>query len=216
MIQITQPGILRLGVLASGRGSNFDAICAAIDRGDLQARIEVLISDKADAAALEKATKRGISACFIDPNAFSDRQSYEGEVASLLREAGAEIVVLAGYMRLVGQVMLQNYRWRILNIHPALLPSFTGLHAQKQAVEYGVKFSGCTVHMVDEGMDTGPIIQQAVVPVYHYDDEDSLAARILEQEHKLYWQSLQLFAQGRVYLDGRKVIIGDENKEEMA
>lgn len=216
MIQITQPGILRLGVLASGRGSNFDAICSAIDRGDLQARIEVLISDKADAAVLEKASKRGISARFIDPKAFADRQSYEGEVVSILREAEAEMVVLAGYMRLVGQVMLQNYRWRILNIHPALLPSFTGLHAQKQAVEYGVKFSGCTVHMVDEGMDTGPIIQQAVVPVFIYDDEDSLAARILEQEHKLYWQSLQLFAQGRVYLDGRKVIVRDENKEEMA
>lgn len=216
MIQITQPGIIRLGVLASGRGSNFDAICAAIDRGDLQAQIEILISDKADAAALEKASKRGISARFIDPKSFAERQDYEGEVVSALRGAGTELVVLAGYMRLVGQVMLQNYRWRILNIHPALLPSFTGLHAQKQAVEYGVKFSGCTVHMVDEGMDTGPIIRQAVVPVYEYDDEDSLAARILEQEHNLYWQSLQLFAQGRVYLDGRKVIIREESKEERA
>ncbi|MGE5392029.1 MAG: phosphoribosylglycinamide formyltransferase [Deltaproteobacteria bacterium] len=216
MIQITQPGMLRLGVLASGRGSNFDAICAAIDRGDLQAKIEVLISDKADAAALEKASNRGIFARFIDPKAFADRECYESEIITTLRQAGAELVVLAGYMRLVGRVMLQNYRWRILNIHPALLPSFTGLHAQKQAVEYGVRFSGCTVHIVDEGMDTGPIIQQAVVPVYQYDDEDGLATRILEQEHKLYWQSLQLFAQGRVYLDGHKVIIQEKNKEEMA
>jgi len=216
MIQITQPGLLRLGVLASGRGSNFDAICAAIDRGDLQARIEVLISDNESAAALGKASNRGILTHFIDPKAFADRQSYEAEIVSTLRQAGAELVVLAGYMRLVGQVMLQNYRWRILNIHPALLPSFTGLHAQKQAVDYGVRFSGCTVHMVDEGMDTGPIIQQAVVPVYQNDNEDSLAARILEHEHQIYWQSLQLFAQGRVYLDGRKVIIKEEGKEEIA
>jgi len=215
MIQITQPGLLRLGVLASGRGSNFDAVCAAIDRGDLHARIELLISDKASAAALGKASNRGIPTCFIDPKAFPNRESYEAEVVSILRQAGVELVILAGYMRLVGQVFLQNYRWRILNIHPALLPSFTGLHAQKQAVEYGVRFSGCTVHMVDEGMDTGPIIKQAVVPVYQYDDEDSLAARILEQEHQLYWQSLQLFAQGRVYLDGRKVFI-KEDEEEMA
>ena len=215
MIQITQPGLLHLGVLASGRGSNFDAICAAIDRGDLQAQVEVLISDIAGAAALEKASKRGIPTRFIDPKDYSDRENYESEILTVLRQHGVEVVALAGYMRLVGQVFLQNYRWRILNIHPALLPSFTGLHAQKQAVDYGVSFSGCTVHMVDEGMDTGPIIKQAVVPVYQDDNEDSLATRILEQEHQIYWQSLQLFAQGRVCLDGRRVII-QEDREEMA
>lgn len=215
MIQITQPGLLRLGVLASGRGSNFDAIYAAIDRGDLQARIEVLISDKKDAPALDKASMRGIPIRYIDPKAYSDRESYESEIVTSLRQAGAELVVLAGYMRLVGQVFLQNYRWRILNIHPALLPSFTGLHAQRQAVDYGVRFSGCTVHMVDEGMDTGPIILQAVVPVLQNDNEDSLAARILQQEHQIYWQALQFFAEGRVYLDGRKVIIKDEGKEDL-
>lgn len=216
MIQITQPGLLHLGVLASGRGSNFDAFCAAIDRGDLQAKVEVLISDKAGAAALDKASNRGIPTRFIDPKIFADRESYESEIVTVLRQHGVELVALAGYMRLVGQVFLQNYRWRILNIHPALLPSFTGLHAQRQAIEYGVQFSGCTVHIVDEGMDTGAIIRQAVVPVNQYDDEDSLAARILEQEHIIYWQSLQLFAQGRVYLDGRRVFIKEEGREEMA
>ncbi len=207
MIKIMEPGLLQLGVLASGRGSNFDAICDAIYRNQLQADIRVLISDREDAAVLKKAAGRGIKALFINPRDFSGRDAYEKLVVEILNEAGVNIVALAGYMRLVGPVFLKAYTNRILNIHPALLPSFTGLHAQRQAVDYGVKFSGCTVHIVDGGMDTGPIIMQAVVPVYDDDDEESLSERILEQEHNIYWQALQLFAQGRVYLEQRRVII---------
>jgi len=144
---------------------------------------------------------------FIDPKAFPDRDAYEIELVRHLQGEEIDFVVLAGYMRLVGRVILKAYQDRVLNIHPALLPSFPGLHAQRQAVEYGVKYSGCTVHFVDQGMDTGPIIRQAVVPVEENDTEDSLAERILVQEHQLYWQVLQLLAEGRVYIEGRKVYI---------
>ena len=156
---------------------------------------------------MQKARQRQIPAYFLDPKAYGSKSAYETEVVSLLRRHQAEVVALAGYMRLVGKVMLEEYKHRIVNIHPALLPAFPGLNAQRQALEYGVKFSGCTVHLVDEGMDTGPIIMQRVVPVYDDDDEDSLSARILEQEHQIYWQSLQLMAEGRLYLDGRRVIV---------
>lgn len=207
MIQIHPAGRLKLAVLASGRGSNFDAIYIAAQEGHLDADIKVLISDKAESLALQKARQRQIPAYFLDPKAYGSKSAYETEVVSLLRRHQAEVVALAGYMRLVGKVMLEEYKHRIVNIHPALLPAFPGLNAQRQALEYGVKFSGCTVHLVDEGMDTGPIIMQRVVPVYDDDDEDSLSARILEQEHQIYWQSLQLMAEGRLYLDGRRVIV---------
>ncbi|HOQ09222.1 MAG TPA: phosphoribosylglycinamide formyltransferase [Syntrophomonadaceae bacterium] len=207
MIQIHPAGRLKLAVLASGRGSNFDAIYIAAQEGRLDADIKVLISDKAESLALQKARQRQIPAYFLDPKAYGSKSAYETEVVSLLRRHQAEVVALAGYMRLVGKVMLEEYKHRIVNIHPALLPAFPGLNAQRQALEYGVKFSGCTVHLVDEGMDTGPIIMQRVVPVYDDDDEDSLSARILEQEHQIYWQSLQLMAEGRLYLDGRRVIV---------
>ncbi|HOB12333.1 MAG TPA: phosphoribosylglycinamide formyltransferase [Syntrophomonadaceae bacterium] len=207
MIQIHPAGRLKLAVLASGRGSNFDAIYTATQDGRLNADIKVLVSDKAESLALQKARQRKIPAYYLDPSAYSSRSAYETELVSLLRQHQVEVVALAGYMRLVGKVMLEEFRHCIVNIHPALLPAFPGLNAQRQALEYGVKFSGCTVHLVDEGMDTGPIIMQRVVPVYDYDDEDSLSTRILEQEHQVYWQSLQLMAEGKLYLDGRRVIV---------
>lgn len=207
MIQIHPAGRLKLAVLASGRGSNFDAIYTATQDGRLNADIKVLVSDKAESLALQKARQRKIPAYYLDPSAYSSRSACETELVSLLRQHQVEVVALAGYMRLVGKVMLEEFRHCIVNIHPALLPAFPGLNAQRQALEYGVKFSGCTVHLVDEGMDTGPIIMQRVVPVYDYDDEDSLSTRILEQEHQVYWQSLQLMAEGKLYLDGRRVIV---------
>lgn len=209
MIRIMEPKRLRLAVLASGRGSNFDALHQAVQRGELDAEIVVLVSDNPEAPALSKARERGIEALAIKPADFTSRDRYEEKIVARLQERDVDLVALAGYMRLVGPVFLKAFRHRLVNIHPALLPSFTGLHAQKQAVEYGVKFSGCTVHIVDEGMDTGPIILQAVVPVWPQDDEDSLSQRILAQEHQIYWRALQLFAQGRVFLDGRRVVISE-------
>lgn len=207
MIQIMKAKHLHLGVLASGRGSNFDAICRAIERNDLDAEISILISDHPDSAAVEKAAQRGIETFAFSPGDYSGRDEYEKILVERLHQKGVDILVMAGYMRLVGKRLLEAFENRVLNIHPALLPSFPGLHAQRQAVDYGVKFSGCTVHIVDEGMDTGPIIKQAVVPVYDYDDEDSLAARIIIEEHNIYWQSLQLFAEGRIYIDKNKVYV---------
>lgn len=207
MIQIRPAGQLNLAVLASGRGSNFDAICEAIERHELEARIKLLLSDKPAAPALVKAKRRGIIAQAVDPHNFINRNAYENELVRLMKEQQVDMVVLAGYMRLVGTVILENYPNRVLNIHPALLPAFPGLNAQKQALDYGVKYSGCTVHIVDSGMDSGPIISQAVVPVLDNDDEETLSQRILEQEHQIYWQSLQLFSEGRAYLDGRRIVI---------
>jgi phosphoribosylglycinamide formyltransferase-1 len=209
MRQVIAPGRLQLAILASGRGSNFDAIYQAIERGELDADIKVLVSDKETAPALEKAKKRNIDAFLIDPGRYKSRDEYEAELVQVLNDHQVTVVALAGYMRLVGKVLLDAFPDRVINIHPALLPSFPGLHAQQQAVDYGVKFSGCTVHIVDHGMDTGPIIMQAVVPVLPDDDGDTLADRILLEEHKIYWRSLQLLAQGRVYIDGRKVLIKD-------
>lgn len=206
-MRITEPKRLRLAVLASGRGSNFIALLEAIKQGKLNADICILISDKQNAPALNKAEAEGIPAFFIDPHLFKNRSEYEQKILEKLQATSIDIVVLAGYMRLVGTVILNAYKMKIVNIHPALLPSFPGLHAQKQAVDYGVKYSGCTVHFVDEGMDTGPIIMQSVVPVFASDTEDTLAERILAEEHKTYCQALQLIAQGLVHIDGHKVHI---------
>lgn len=207
MMQIIEPKRLKLAVLASGRGSNFVAIDEAIRAEKLNADICLLVSDKADAPALNKARDTGINALHINPREYSSRDEYETEIVRVLKAHAIDIVVLAGYMRLVGPVLLQAFKLRVLNIHPALLPSFVGLHAQRQAVDYGVKFSGCTVHFVDEGMDSGPIIMQAVVPVQADDTEDSLAERILVQEHRIYSEVLQLLAEGRVFVEGRIVHI---------
>lgn len=198
---------LKLAVIASGRGSNFDAICQAIERKDLDANIELLVSDNPNSPALEKAAQRGIKTLHINPREFSSRELYEAALTEELQARKVDLAVLAGYMRLVGKVFLAAFENRVLNIHPALLPSFPGLHAQQQALEYGVKVSGCTVHIVDEGMDTGPIILQRAVPVLASDDQETLSQRILREEHQIYWQALQLIAEGRVWVEGRRVLI---------
>lgn len=202
-------GKLRLGVLASGRGSNLQAIMDAADAGRLEAEVAVVVSDKKEALALERARARGIPAVHIDPRSFASKEDYEAAVVDTLNRHGVELVCLAGYMRIVGQTMLRAFPNRIMNIHPALLPAFPGLNAQKQAVEYGVRYSGCTVHFVDEGVDTGPIILQAVVPVLPDDTPETLAARILEQEHRIYPEAIALYAAGRLEIRGRKVYIKD-------
>lgn len=198
---------LYLAVLASGRGSNFEALQKEIDDQRLPAVIRVVISDNEKAPVLEKARLRGIAAYYINPGQFDNREHYERELVRVCEDYEVDLVVLAGYMRILGDTFIRSYLWRIINIHPALLPSFTGLNAQQQALEYGVRFSGCTVHFVDLGVDTGPIILQAVVPVYPGDDEDSLSQRILKEEHRLLPQAVKLIATGRLELNGRQVTI---------
>lgn len=198
---------LALGVLASGRGSNLQSIMDACVRGELPAVVKVVISDQPEAYALERARQQNIAAHFVNIKDYAEKAAYESAIVELLQKQGVDLVCLAGYMRLVGSTMLQAYPQRIMNIHPSLLPSFTGLDAHQQALDYGVKVSGCTVHFVDEGMDTGPIILQAAVPVMDDDNEDSLSERILEQEHRLYPQAIKLFAQGKLTVRDRKVIV---------
>ena len=200
---------LQIAVLASGSGSNLQAIIDEIAAGLLPAELCLVISDKPDAYALQRAQKADIPIKVLLPKDFASREEYDAQLVKLLRAAGAEAVALAGYMRLVTPVLLQVFPQRVLNIHPALLPAFPGLHAQRQAFEYGVKVAGCTVHFVDEGMDSGPIILQAPVPVLDNDDEDSLTARILGQEHVIYPLALRLLAEGKLHIDGRRVRIDD-------
>jgi len=200
---------VNIAVLVSGRGSNLQSIIDNMDSGYIKnAVIRVVISDFKDAFALERAKKHGIDAAFADPKG-RPKQEYEAEILSLLKSHDTDLVVLAGYMRILGSTILAPYKDRIINIHPALLPSFMGLHAQEQTFEYGVKVSGCTVHFVDEGMDTGPIISQRCVPVFEDDTADTLSERILEQEHKIYPEAVKLFVEGRLSVHGRKVIIRD-------
>ncbi|MEW6276968.1 MAG: phosphoribosylglycinamide formyltransferase [Bacillota bacterium] len=201
--------LLRLGVLASGRGSNLQAIMDACREGKIPAKVAVVISDNENAFALTRARQEEIPAIHVNPRNFPGKEEYERAIVATLRDYQVELVCLAGYMRLVGKTILEAYPNRILNIHPALLPAFPGLHGQKQAVEYGVRFSGCTVHFVDEGCDTGPIILQAVVPVYATDTEETLAERILEQEHRIYPEAIRLFAEGKLRIEGRRVFIAD-------
>jgi phosphoribosylglycinamide formyltransferase-1 len=200
-------GKLRLGVLASGRGSNLQSIMDAAAAEKTKAEVAAVISDNKEAFALERARKAGIPALHVNPKDFGSKAEYERAVLKLLKEHGVQLVCLAGYMRIVGRVILDAFPNMVINIHPALLPAFPGLHGQQQAWDYGVKYSGCTVHFVDEGMDTGPIIIQAVVPVYDDDTADTLAARILEQEHKIYPEAIGLMAEGRLKLSGRKVLV---------
>ncbi|MBM7854257.1 phosphoribosylglycinamide formyltransferase-1 [Desulfohalotomaculum tongense] len=202
-----------LGVLASGRGSNLQSIIDACRRGDIKAEVKVVISDRQDAYALKRAEKHGIDAYYINIKDYQDKAAYETKIVELLRRYNVQLVCLAGYMRLVGPTVLNAFPWRIMNIHPSLLPSFPGLHAQKQALDCGVKVSGCTVHFVDEGMDSGPIILQACVPVYDDDTEDSLAERILEQEHKIYPRAVGLFAEGKLIVRGKKVFIREAGND---
>jgi len=203
---------LRIAVLASGRGTNLQATIDAIEAGQLDCRLAIVVSDRADAQALERARKHGTEAVFVDPKRYTDREAFDRAVLTLLVEHRVELVCLAGFMRILTPGFIAAYRDRIMNIHPALLPAFPGLHAQRRALEHGVKASGATVHFVDEGVDTGPIILQAAVPVYEGDTEETLAARILEQEHQIYPQAIQLFAEGRLELRGRRVLIRDAEK----
>jgi phosphoribosylglycinamide formyltransferase-1 len=196
---------LRLGVLASGRGSNLQSIMDAAAAGCIDAVVAVVVSDNEGAFALERARQAGIPAVHVNPKAFPSREDYEQEVVDILTKHGVGLVCLAGYMRIVGGRMLEAFPYRVMNIHPALLPAFPGLHGQQQAFDYGVKYSGCTVHFVDEGMDTGPIILQAVVPVLNDDTAETLSARILEQEHRIYPEAVGLFARGRFKIEGRRV-----------
>ena len=200
---------LALGVLISGRGSNLLAILEAIKEGRLDAIVKVVISNKANAVGLERAKERGIQTVFMDPMPFAQesnpREAYDLAVGNMLREHGVECVVLAGYMRIVTPVLIRMFPWKMLNIHPSLLPAFPGLDAQRQALEWGVKVSGCSVHFVTEGVDEGPIICQKTVAIKEEDTVESLSARILEQEHQLYPQALQFMAQGRLQVEGRTV-----------
>jgi phosphoribosylglycinamide formyltransferase-1 len=199
--------LLRLGVLASGGGTNLQAIIDRCADDSLGAEIAVVIANNPDAGALERARQAGIPARCINHRDFTGREAFDAALVAALREAGVELVVLAGFMRIITRVMLEAFPSRIINIHPALLPAFPGLHVQQQAIDYGARFSGCTVHFVDSGVDTGPIIIQAVVAVFPGDTAETLAGRILEQEHHVYPRAIQLFAQGRVRIDGRTVTI---------
>lgn len=199
--------MLKIGVLASGRGSNFQSIIESIESGFIKAKVAVLITDNPEAYAIERAKNHNIEALIIKPRDFPDKNSYYSHIAEELKKRGVELIILAGFMRVVGKPLIEKYPSRIMNIHPALLPSFPGLHGQKQAVDYGVKISGCTVHFVDEGVDTGPIIIQAAVTAYEDDTEDTLSERILKQEHKIFPLAIKLFAEGRIKVEGRKVII---------
>ncbi|NQU43854.1 phosphoribosylglycinamide formyltransferase [bacterium] len=198
---------MRLAAFASGRGSNFEALLTARDRGNLpEAEFALLFSDKADARALDVARQRGIDTLHLSPKDFDTRAAYEEAILVVLREKQIEAICLAGYMRLVGDTLLEAYPRRILNIHPALLPSFPGLHGHRDALEYGVKISGCTVHFVDAGVDTGPIVVQRAVEVRDDDTEDILAARILLQEHEAYPEAVDLLTQGKLRVEDRRVI----------
>jgi phosphoribosylglycinamide formyltransferase-1 len=197
---------LRLGVLVSGRGSNLEAIIDASEAGRIDAVVAVVISDVADAFALERARTHGIEAAFVGSRPFDTKEVFDAAVIDLLRKREVDLVCLAGFMRLLSPQFVEAFRHRILNIHPALLPAFPGLHVQRKALKHGVKFSGCTVHFVDEGTDSGPIIIQAVVPVLDDDTEESLSARILTYEHQIYPRAIQLFAEGRLEVLGRRVL----------
>jgi len=181
----------RLAILLSGRGSNFVAIYEAIMRGDLDAEICCVVSNVAEAAGLARAREFGLQSVFL-PSCGIERVHYDRALLETLRPHNPALVCLAGFMRILGPEFVREYPGRVLNIHPALLPSFPGLHAQRQALQHGVKVSGCTVHIVDEGVDTGPILLQRAVEVLPGDDEESLSARILEQEHQLYWRAIAL------------------------
>ena len=212
---------LNLIVLISGRGSNLQAIINSIEAGRLSAKILCVISDKPDAYGLQRARDHGIEAIVVDykkikedvrANDYSPLQGYEDQLLDVLKQYNPDLICLAGYMRIVGPKIISTFKNKIINIHPALLPAFPGLHSQKQALDHGVKISGCTVHFVDEGCDTGPVILQKAVPVLENDTEESLSKRILEQEHVAYPEAIRLIAEGRVRIEGGKAKISEEGK----
>ena len=198
--------VVKIAVLVSGRGSNLQAIIDSIEKGYIKnAEINVVISNKADAYALERARSHGVNAVFLDPSEY-DKAGYDREILNVLKRDNTDLLLLAGYFRLLGNEIIEAYRNKILNIHPSLLPAFKGLHAQKQAFEYGVKVAGCTVHFVDEGLDSGPIIIQSCVPVLQGDTEETLTDRILEKEHIIYPETVRLFVEGKLKIEGRNVV----------
>ena len=197
----------KIGVVVSGRGSNLQSIIDHIAKGKLNVEIAVVVSDHKEAFALERAAKAGIPTAVVERKGCKDKTEFEDKIDAALREAGAEAVVLAGFMRILTGHFISRWEHKIINIHPALLPSFKGLDAQGQAVDYGVKVAGCTVHFVDEGTDTGPIILQKVVPVLYDDTEETLAARLLVEEHKALPEAIQLWADGKLTIKGRKVYV---------
>ena len=197
----------KLGIICSGRGSNLASIIEAIERGEIPAEIAVVIADKRDAYALERARTKGIPAVAVVYRDYPERADFERAMLDELHAHDVTLVVLAGFMRILSPVFVHAYTGRILNIHPALLPSFPGAHAHRDALAYGVKVSGCTVHFVDEGMDSGPIILQASVPVTEDDTEETLAARVLEQEHRIFPEAIKLYVEDRLHTDGRRVHI---------
>lgn len=198
---------LKLGVLCSGRGTDLQSIIDAISAKKLDAEIKIVLTDRPNVPSLIRAERAGIENVCVDRKKFPDQKSFEEDLIENLKRAGVELVVLAGFMRLLSSKFIREYPNRIMNIHPALLPSFPGTHAQRDALEYGVKIAGCTIHFIDEGMDTGPIILQATVPVLEDDSEETLSKRILEEEHKLYPRAIQLYAEGRLKIEGRRVRI---------
>ncbi len=199
----------KLGVLCSGRGTDLQSIIDAIGRGEVDAEIAVVLTDKPEAFALQRAERAGIKAVCVNRKQYEDREPFEEALIEELDAAGVTLVVLAGFMRILTPVFVRHFAGRIMNIHPALLPSFPGAHAHRDVLAYGVKVSGCTVHFVDEGTDSGPIILQAAVPVLDGDTEETLGARVLEQEHVIYPQAIQLYCEGRLQVEGRQVRILD-------
>jgi phosphoribosylglycinamide formyltransferase-1 len=199
--------VTRLGILLSGRGSNFEAIADHVAAGDLDAEIAVVISNRSEAPGLEAARRRGLPAVAI-PSKGLDREVYDRMAIEELRRCGVGLVCLAGFMRLLSATFVRAFPNRILNIHPSLLPSFPGLDAQHQALEHGVRVSGCTVHFVDEYLDAGPILAQAPVPVLDTDTVETLAARILKEEHRIYSEALRIVIGGNYRIEGRRVILG--------
>lgn len=208
--------MISLAILISGRGSNMEAILRAVKTKKIPVRPAIVISNKPDAAGLKIAKRFGVKTTVVAPEGLkSGTWDYDKKIVSVLEENGVTpkdgLVCLAGFMRIISPEFIKRYKGRILNIHPAILPSFPGLHSQRQAVEYGVKYSGCTVHFVDEGVDTGPIILQAVVRVMDDDTEEALSKRILRQEHKAYPEAVRLFAEGRIRINGRRTTISHKS-----
>jgi len=201
--------MIRIAVLVSGRGSNLQALIDAIESGILKgkAQISIVVSNIPGVTALDRAKKHGIKTAVVDGKEYRDKSAYEQQIIKVLEGEKVDLICLAGYMRLLSPEFIKHFKGRIMNIHPALLPAFPGLHVQKAALDHGVKFSGCTVHFVDEGCDTGPIIIQAVVPVLDDDTEESLSARILEQEHKIYPEAIRLYSEGKLKIEGRRVMV---------
>ncbi len=198
---------LPIGVLVSGRGSNLQAILEACARPGFPAHVAVVISDRERAVALERARAAGVEALWINPKDFADREAFDRALVQELNARGVGLVCSAGFMRILSPVYVRAFAGRGLNIHPSLLPAFPGLHAQRQALDHGAKVAGATVHFTDEGMDSGPIVLQAAVPVEPGDTEETLSARILVQEHRLYPEAIRLFAEGRLRIEGRRVIV---------